>query len=74
MTPEIAALEALITHLTTALTGQVTVIRGWPAPGQKLDLAEGPKLAVSLVGDTSWERQAPELVSEVGDDQGDEGS
>lgn len=71
MTPENAALEALITHLTTALSGQVTVIRGWPSAGQKLELAEGPKLAVMLAGRAKWERCAPELLNEAGTDQGE---
>jgi len=59
--PVASALDALVTHLGTALGGSYTVLRGWPEHNTDLDLSGGPTVSV-VAGEPTETRISPYLL------------
>lgn len=67
MTPEKAAIDALIEYLSAAQLANVRVREGWPET-DALGLQEGPVVAIFSVGRVQWDAITPELIASAAAD------
>jgi hypothetical protein len=67
--PGAAVCESIAAYLETALAGVVgiAVIRGWPETDTDVDLATGPSVSITQIGNPTEETSAPVPTGEVGD-------
>lgn len=67
MSPETAALNAVIAHLATGLGESARVREGWPE-ADALDLQSGPVVAIFGAGNVQWTQVTPELIGSTDTD------
>lgn len=64
--PVASAIQAIVTHLTSALSGVANVRRGWPEANTALDLSTLPTVTVTRAGRARVELISPHRVDATG--------